>query len=74
MCCGKIAVRDIPGKGKGVIALQDISMGDVILTEAPLMLFGAGNGLTACLTKMSEQVGVGCHFFEKIGGIFRFFS
>jgi len=53
--CGKVAVRDIPGKGKGVVAMKDIEMGEVIITENPLMLFKAGNGLTECLSKMSDR-------------------
>jgi len=52
--CGKIAVRDIPGKGKGVIAMKNITMGEVVITEKPLMLFKAGNGLSECLSKMSD--------------------
>jgi len=53
--CGKITVRDIPGKGKGVVAMRGIKMGEVLITEKPLMIFKAGNGLTECLKKMSDQ-------------------
>jgi len=55
VCCGKISIRDIPNKGKGVVATRDIKIGEVIISEKPLMLFKAGHGLTECLTKMSDQ-------------------
>ncbi|KAI0785785.1 hypothetical protein C8Q75DRAFT_309442 [Abortiporus biennis] len=31
-------IRDIPGRGKGVIALQDIEAGDLIIAERPLTI------------------------------------
>jgi len=54
MWCGTLAVKDIPGKGKGIVALRDIEIGEVLLKEKPLLLFPAGNGLTEALTKMPE--------------------
>jgi len=55
VCCGKITVREIPNKGKGVVALRDIKMGEVVMTEKPLLIFKAGNHLTQCLSKMTDQ-------------------
>ncbi|KIJ24198.1 hypothetical protein M422DRAFT_146804, partial [Sphaerobolus stellatus SS14] len=31
-------IRDIPGKGKGVVALRDIAMGEMVIIERPIFL------------------------------------
>lgn len=32
------AIRDIPGKGKGVIATRDISLGEIVVVERPVLI------------------------------------
>ena len=34
----KFVIRDLPGKGKGVLAVRDISEGELVIAEAPLIL------------------------------------
>ena len=38
-----------------MVAMRDIRMGEVMITEKPLLLFRAGHGLTEALTKMTDQ-------------------
>lgn len=33
-----LEVRDVPGKGQGLFALQDIAMGEILMREEPLIL------------------------------------
>lgn len=32
-------IRDIPGKGKGMIATRDIALGEIVLVERPVLIF-----------------------------------
>ena len=32
-------IRDIPGKGKGVVAIRDINPGELIICESPLIIY-----------------------------------
>lgn len=56
-----VAVVDIPGKGKGVVALLNIPAGTRITKEAPYMIMTAGNpsevdtNITKALTKLDEK-------------------
>lgn len=40
---GMVEIRDIPGKGKGVVALVDVPAGTRIIKEAPVMTMTAGD-------------------------------
>lgn len=33
------AIRDIPGKGKGIIATRDIALGEIVVVERPVLVY-----------------------------------
>ena len=41
--CPPYVIRDMPGKGKGVVATRRLVTGSLIMAEEPLILVNAGN-------------------------------
>lgn len=61
-----IELKDIPGKGRGFVATQDLKVGDILFTEDPIRSppYASANGLppkeaTNALAKKIKEVS--CH-------------
>ena len=40
--CPPYTVREVPGKGRGVVATRGLAVGTVVMTERPLMVYTEG--------------------------------